>query len=156
MTTREVSVYFRSSQFELWKHLPGSKPEKHDGVDFVYVRQYNDRKHYEEDQVPEDKISRKQAEFGDLAEIFSPRLRKRVPSHIVPFPVPPGNVGGIGLELASESKGDDQLQDESLERNDCNHAKQRLREYESFEEEHDFKESEEHNDGYSMSDGSED
>lgn len=149
-------VHARDSEFKFQEDLPWSKPEEHDGVSFVYVRQYNDRKHYEEEKVAKYKVSGKESQFGDLAEIFSPGLGERVPSHIVPFPVPPGNVGGIGFELAGQSKGNDQLQYESLECNDRDHAKQRLREDKSLEEEHDLEEGEEHNDRYAVRNGSED
>ena len=97
------------------KYVPWSKPEEHDRVELVDVWDGDDWKHEEEQEVSQDEICREHAQFGDFAKIFSTRLREGVPTHGVPFASPPSDVCRVGSELASQSKGDDQFEDESLE-----------------------------------------
>lgn len=113
------------------------------------------RQHDEEQEVAEDEIGSEVTQLSDLAEELTTRLRDRVPTHSVPLAGPPSDVSRVGLELTSERKTNDQLVDESLDSNDCNHAKQGLRKLESFQEEHNFEEGQEHDDGNGMGDGSE-
>ena len=79
-----------------------------------------------------------------------------MPTHRVPFAGPPSDIGCILLELTGERQRDDQLQDESLKCNDGNHAQQSPREVPSFEEEHDFEESQEHDDSNTVCNSSKD
>ena len=123
---------------------------------FVDVGDAENWQHDEHQRVAKDKVGSEQAELGDLANVFSTWLRHRMPSHRVPFTSPPGDVGGVLLELASQRQRNDQLEDKSLQGNHGNHAQQGACEDPSFQEEHHFEEGEQHDDGSAMSDGSQD
>ena len=137
-------------------YVPWAKPEEHDRVELVDVWDGEDWKHEEEQEVPQDEICRKHAEFRDLAEILSAWLRKRAPAHRIPFASPPSDVCRIRSELTSQSQGDDQFEDKSLQSNDSNHAQQSSCEYPSFQKEHDFKEGKQHDHSHTMCNSCED
>jgi hypothetical protein len=121
----------------------------------IGVWDQQERKHEEKQDVAEDEVGSEHAQLSDLAEEFTTRLRNRVPSHCIPFSGPPGNVGGISLELTSEGKSDDELEEESLDGDNSDHTRQRPREAEAFKEHEDNKEDEEYKDGNGMSDSGE-
>lgn len=104
--------------------------------------------------MAQDEIGGEHSKFRDLAEEFATRLRDGMPAHGIPFASPPSNVRGISLELSSEGEGDDELEEESLDGDDCDHAGQSLDETEAFQEEHDFEEGEKHDHSDSVSNSS--
>ena len=104
--------------------------------------------------MSQDKVTRKHTQFRDLAEEFTTGLRHRVPAHIVPLARPPSNIGRIRLELTRKRKSDDELEDETLEGDNSDHAEERFGEVEAFEEEHHFEERQKHDDRDTVGDGS--
>lgn len=104
--------------------------------------------------MSQNEIGSEHAELSDLAEEFTARLRNGMPSHSVPLAGPPSDIGGVSLELTSESKRDDELEEEALDGNHSNHARQGLDKTEAFQEHHDNKEGEKHDDGNSVSNSS--
>jgi hypothetical protein len=66
------------SEGTLWvllKDIPWTKPEEHDRVKFIAIRDQDSWKHDEHDEMPEHKVSCKEPKFCDLAEILSSGLR---------------------------------------------------------------------------------
>lgn len=133
-----------------------SKPEKHHGVELVDEGNADGRQHDKEKDVTEDEVSGEQAKLGNLAEIFSARLRHRMPAHGIPLSCPPCDVRGVLPEFTRECQTDNQLEDEALQSDDSDHSQKGLREVPAFKEEHDFPERQKHDDGNTMSDGCED
>lgn len=72
--------------------------------------------------MSQDEVGSEHAKLTDLAEELTTRLRHSMPAHGVPFAGPPGNVGSVSLELSSQCKRNDELEDESLDGNDGDHA----------------------------------
>lgn len=114
------------------------------------------RKHENQDDMAEDEVSSKHAEFSDLAEEFTARLRQRMPTHAVPFTSPPGNVSIILSEFSCQGKANDEFEDKSLDGSDSNHSSKCTAEREALKEKHDFKEDEEADNSESVGNGSED
>src|SRR5690242_1419008 len=137
-------------------NVPGSQPEQRNGVELVGIGDHQDWEHKEKQDVSQDEIGSEEPKFGDLAEEFTARLGECVPSHGVPFTGPPGNVGSVGLELTSERKCDDELEEETLDGHHSDHTGKRPRETETFQEHHDHKEYQEHDDSDGVGDGSKD
>jgi len=127
-----------------------AKPEEHNGVKLVNLRDGNNGKHDEEDEVTKDKVSSKHSKLSDLAKEFTTRLRNRVPTHRVPFTGPESDVGGVSLQFSGQGQTDNELVDKSLNGGRGNHSQQGLGKVEAFQEEHDLEEDQAHNDGDSM------
>ena len=138
------------------ENIPWAQPEEHHRVEFVGVRDQQDRKHEEEQNVTEDKVGGEHAKLSDLAEEFTTRLRECVPAHRVPLSSPPGDVGGVSLELTGEGAGDDELEEEALNGDNSDHSRQSPGETETLEEHHDNEEDEEHEDSDRVGDGGQD
>ena len=77
-----------------------------------------------------------------------------MPAHSVPLSCPPRDVGSVGLELTSESADDDDLEEESLDGDDCNHTRQGSGEAEALEEHENNEEDEEDEDSDGVGNGS--
>lgn len=152
MSAESLLEYSRDR--DLGRYIPRTQPEQHDRVELINIGDEQDRKHDEEKNMAKDEIRSKHAQFRDLAEELTTRLRDCVPAHSVPLSSPPCDVRGVGLELTSEGESDDKLEEESLNGNNGDHARQCLYEAESFQEHHNFEESEEHDDSNSVGDGS--
>lgn len=120
----------------------------------VRIWDQQDWKHEEEQDVPQDEVGSEEPKLGDLAKELATRLGECVPSHGVPFTSPPGDVGGIALELTSKSQRDDELEDEALDSDHSDHAGQSPRENEAFEEHQNNKEDQEHDDSNGVGNGS--
>ena len=84
--------------------------------------------------MSQNEVGSEEPKLGDLAKELTARLGESVPPHGVPFTSPPGDVGGIALELASESQRDDELEEEALNGDHGDHAGQSPRENEALEE----------------------
>jgi len=95
-------------------------------VKLVEVRNDKRREHDEEKNVTKEEITREETKLGNLAKEFTARLRHRVPTHVVPFTSPPGDVCSICLELTSECKRYNKLIDEALNSQSSNHAEECL------------------------------
>jgi hypothetical protein len=106
--------------------------------------------------MAQDEVTSKEAELSDLAEELSGGLRQCAPAHRVPLARPESNVGLVGLHLPGKSKSDDELQEESLDGNDRNHAAERPGEVEALEGIHDLEEYQHHDNCKGVRDGSED
>jgi len=89
------------------RNVPRSQPEQGDRVELVGVGDQQQREHEEEKDVSKDEVGSEHAQFTDLAKELTTRLRNGVPAHGVPLSSPPRDVGGVRLELTSESQGDD-------------------------------------------------
>lgn len=112
------------------------------------------RQHEEEEHVAEDEVGSKVTKLGNLAEKFTTGLGERVPSEGVPLSGPPSDIRCVGAELTSEGDRNNDLVDEALDGNDCNHSEESLRELEALKEEHDKPESNHHDDSDSVSNSS--
>ena len=137
-------------------NIPWAKPEEDYRVELVDVRDAKSRQEDEQNEVPEDKVGGEETQLGNLAKELTARLGHGVPAHGIPLTRPPCNVRLVRLELTSESKRDDQLEDESLERHDGDHAQESLSEDPTFQEEHHLEEGEQHEDGNTVSNGGQD
>ena len=115
-------------------------------MELIGIGNQQDRKHKEEQDMSQNEIGSEESKLGDFAKEFTARLGECVPSHRVPFTSPPGNVGGVSLELTSESKGDDELEEETLNGDHSDHASKSPRETEAFQEHHDNEEDQKHDD----------
>jgi len=131
-----------------------SKPEQHDGMELVRIRNQQDWKHEEEKDMSQNEVGGEHSQLSNLAEEFTTRLADSVPSHGVPFTSPPSDIGGIGLEFSSKGERDDELEDESLNSDHSNHTGQSPREAEALEEHEDHEEDKEDNDGDGVSNSS--
>lgn len=80
------------------------------------------REHGEQENVAKEEVIGEITEFGDLAQEFTSGLRKRVPTHVIPFSGPPSNIGLIVLEFTSQCERNDHLVDESLESHGSDHS----------------------------------
>lgn len=136
------------------KNIPGSEPEEHHRVQHVNLGDQDEGQHQEEKNVSQHKVGGEHVQLGDLAKELTGRLRDGAPAHRVPFTRPEGNVGLVRLDLASQAERDDQLEQESLDSNNGDHAAERLGKVEAFEDEHGQEEDQEHDDGDGVSDGS--
>ena len=67
-------VIFKQLCLQDYKNLPWSKPEEHDRVKFVDIRDGDDWKHEEEEEVPKNVVCGEETKFGNLAKVFSSRL----------------------------------------------------------------------------------
>ena len=56
-------------------NIPWSEPEKHNRVEFVDVGYTERGKHEEKNDMAENEVGCKQSQLGDLAQVFSSRLR---------------------------------------------------------------------------------
>ena len=133
--------------------VPGTKPEEHDGMELVGIGNQQHREHEEEQEMPEDEVGGKHAEFANLAEELTTRLCDRVPAHRVPFTRPPSNVGCVSLEFTGQDQGDDQFEEESLNGGHSDHSRQGLGKAEVLQEHHDHKEKEQHDHGHGVGNG---
>ena len=61
-------------------NIPGTKPEEHDRVELVNVRNAQRRKHDEEQDVTEHEVGREEAHLCDLTEELTAGLGQSVPS----------------------------------------------------------------------------
>jgi len=95
-------------------------------MELVEVRNDKRWEHDEEKNVTEKEVTREETELGNLAKEFTAWLRHRVPTHVVPFTSPPGDVGSICLELTGECKRYDKLVNEALNSQSSNHAEECL------------------------------
>lgn len=127
-------------------NVPWAEPEQHGRVESVNVRNQEWWCHDEKQNVTQTEVRCEVTELGNLAKEFTAGLCHRVPTHVVPFTGPPGNVGAVSPELTSQSESNDELVDETLDGHRGNHAGKTSGEIPALEEPHDLEKNDEHDD----------
>lgn len=125
-------------------------------MELVGIGDEQNWQHEEQQDVSKDEVGSEETKLGDLAEEFTTRLGDCVPSHSVPLSSPPGNVGGVSLELTSQCQSNDELEEESLNGDDSDHTRQGSGEAETLKEHQHDEEDKENDDGNGVGNGSED
>lgn len=69
-----ISLARQSNIFKMEANIPRTKPEEHDRVELVNVRNQERRKHEEQKQVTQAEVGREVSQLGDFAEEFTSRL----------------------------------------------------------------------------------
>lgn len=106
----------------------------------INPRNQDDGDHEEQQPVSKNEISCKHAEFCNLGKPLTGRLCDGVPAHGVPFTSPEGDVGTLALELSRQEQRNNELEQESLHANDCNHAGHGTGKVEALEQKQHLKE----------------
>lgn len=102
-----------------------------------------------------DEVGRVQSHFDDLDDELSSGLTKDMcaQSTVEPDTGPPRSVGFVVLEFSRKEDGDQELEDESLNRDDGNHAKDDVRSVPHLKPPHEFEEGNETDDGTKVGNG---